>query len=328
MHPAPLIRGWAFPAIAGVPYPRLKPDDASRVPLDTWARATIPVGVRLEMVGDAEQVQIKYTTRTEDFGHRGEGAGRTFAVWRGGELVDEEKADLGESTIRVFLGSPAEERAVIYLPPGMRPEIHDVLAVGGTIRPAPAQPRWVVYGDSVAEGWIASAPSLAWPAIVGREHGLDVVNMGFGGAARGEIAVAEQLADTDADAICIAYGTNCWSRTPHSVGQVREGLRAFLEVVRQDYPDTPIVVVSPVVRPDAEDAPNRLGASLHGIRHAMHDVVSAHIDAGDGRMRLVRGSDVLDASMLGDGIHPNDEGHRALADAVGSVVASMRDGEG
>jgi lysophospholipase L1-like esterase len=30
--------------------------------------------------------------------------------------------------------------------------------------------------------------------------------------------------------------------------------------------------------------------------------------------------------MLGDGIHPNDEGHRALADAVGPEVASMLEG--
>jgi lysophospholipase L1-like esterase len=326
MHPAPFIRGRAFPPIPGVPYPRLKPDDASRVPLDTWARATIPVGVRLELVGDAEEVQIKYTTRTEDFGHRGEGAGRTFAVWRGGELVDEEKADLGEATIRVFLGSPPEERAIVYLPQGMRPEIHDVHPARGSIRPAPLQPRWVVYGDSVAEGWIASAPALAWPAIVGREHELDVINMGFGGAARGEIPVAEQIADTDPDAICIAYGTNCWARTAHSVGQVREGLRAFLEVIRQDHPNAPVVVVTPVVRPDAEDTPNRLGASLHAIRHVMQEVVAAHIDAGDGRMRLVRGRDVLDADMLGDGIHPNDDGHRALADAVGREVALMLPG--
>jgi lysophospholipase L1-like esterase len=326
VDPAPFIRGCAFAGIRGVPYPRLKPDDASRVPLDTWARATLPVGVRLELVGDAEEIEITYTTKTEEFGHRGEGAGRTFAVWREGELVDEEKADLGEGTVRLMLAPTANERAIVYLPQGMRPEIQDVEPFGGEIRPAPSQPRFVVYGDSVAEGWIASAPALAWPAIVGREHGVDVINMAFGGAARGEIAVAEQLADTNADAICIAYGTNCWTRTPHSVGQIREGIGAFLEIVRQDHPHTPIVVVTPVVRPDAEDAPNRLGASLHAIRHAMHEVVSAHIRSGDGRMRLVPGKDALETGMLGDGIHPNDEGHRALADAVGPEVASMLEG--
>ena len=115
----------------------------------------------------------------------------------------------------------------------MRPTVISVQGVGGTVEPAPAQPRWVAYGDSVAEGWVASAPALAWPAITGREHGLDVVNMGYAGAARGEIASAEQIAGLGADVISVSHGTNCWTRTPHSAGMMREAVRGFLEVIRQ-----------------------------------------------------------------------------------------------
>src|SRR5207249_12114622 len=101
----------------------------------------------------------------------------------------------GRATLRHGVGS---DRAVVYLPEGMRPEILDV---EGDVEPALPQPRWVVYGDSVAEGWIASVPGLAWPAIAGRAHGLDVVNMGYAGAARGELASAEQVAEMEADVI-------------------------------------------------------------------------------------------------------------------------------
>jgi lysophospholipase L1-like esterase len=176
--------------------------------------------------------------------------------------------------------------------------------------------------NRIAEGWIASGPAGAWPAIAGRRFGLDVVNLGYAGAARGEIVSAEHIAGVPADVISISHGTNCWTRIPHSVDQMRANTAAFLDVVRQGHPDTPIVVASPVLRPDAESTPNRLGATLVDLRRAIEDVVRARIDAGDTQVTLVSGDGVLTAAHLPDGIHPGDEGHAILADVFGSAVAS------
>ena len=292
-----------------------------RLPGDTWQMAAIPVGVRLEIVGDAWEVEIAYSTQTDQLGYRGAGAGMTFATWTREGLLAEVPAQLGDATVRLPLaqGQPT----IVYLPEGMRPTVHQVSGVGGDIAPAPSQPRWVVYGDSVAEGWIASAPALAWPAIAGREHELDVVNLGYAGAARGEIASAEQVGGLAADLITVCHGTNCWTRTPHSVGVFRESVTAFLDVVRQDHPAAPLLVASPVVRPDAEDTPNRLGATLADLRRTMEDVVQARIAGGDEHLQLVKGLDLLDAEHLGDGIHPDDEGHRRMAAVLGEAARSM-----
>ncbi|MFD0630796.1 hypothetical protein ACFQ9X_03155 [Catenulispora yoronensis] len=51
----------------------------------------------------------------------------------------------------------------VYLPEGMKPEIVSLRATQGELRPAPKQPRWICYGDSIAEGWSASEPALSWP---------------------------------------------------------------------------------------------------------------------------------------------------------------------
>jgi lysophospholipase L1-like esterase len=204
----------------------------------------------------------------------------------------------------------------------MKPWVLALRGSGGDVAPAPTQPRWVVYGDSVAEGWIASEPALAWPAIAGRAHGLDHVNLGYAGAARGELASAEQIGKLDADVITVCHGTNCWTRTPHSADQMRANTDAFLTVLRQDHPDTPIVVASPVVRPDAEAAPNRLGASLADLRAAMEEVVAKRIADGDERLTLVHGRDLVTAAQLGDGIHPDDSGHAAMAAGIGAAVAT------
>ena len=321
------MRGRAWPGTPKVPYPRAKPADAFRLPVDTWAQAQIPVGVRLELDGDAAEVEIAYECKVSDPGIRGEGGNLTFQLWRGGTLVDEEKAAPPGGAVRLKLGdlSLGGDRAIVYLPEALRPAINDLAGVGGAIVPALLQPRWICYGDSVAEGWLSSAPALAWPAIAGREHGLDVVNMGYAGAGRGEIVTAEHIAELTAAVISITHGTNCWTRIPFSTRLFAEQLNAFLDIIRQGHPDTPILVASPILRPDAEDTPNRLGASLVDLRVAMEDVVRSRMAAGDVRLHLVGGRALVGEDQLADAIHPNDDGHRALAATLGPKVRAMVD---
>lgn len=314
-QPEMYLRGAVWPGTARVPYPRAAPLDRTRLPGDTWQMARIPVGVRLEFVGDADEVEIEYRTATADLGYRGDGAGVTFAAWHRGELLGEERASFGIGTVRLPVGGD-ENRTIVYLPEGMQPTVLAVRAHGGILQPAPPQHRWIVYGDSVAEGWTATAPALAWPAVAGRDRGLDVVNLGYAGAARGEIASAEQVAALDADLITVAHGTNCWTRTPHSVDLFRAGVAAFLDILRDEHGTTPIQVVSPVVRPDAEDTANRLGATLADLRDAMELEVAFRME-DDENLHLVRGFDLLGPEHLADGIHPNDEGHARMADAIG-----------
>jgi len=323
VDPAPFIRGCAWPSAPWAPYPRCDPRDFTRLPVDTWGTAQIPAGVRLELVGSerVSSVDVRYRCATDELGYRGDGAGRTFTLWQDGEKVSEAKAEVGDGVARLEL-RPGGAPAAVYLPEGMKPTITGLAGMGGTIAPAPVQPRWIAYGDSLAEGWVASEPALAWPAIAGRRHGLDVVNLGYAGAARGELASAEQIAALDSPAvISITHGTNCWTRTPHSAAQMRANTDAFLAVVREGHPDTPMVVCSPVVRPDAEMTPNRLGATLVDLRAAMEASAQASIDAGDTLLTLVSGNGVLTADQLPDGIHPGDEGHAVLAEVFGAAVA-------
>ena len=269
-QPEPFIHGAPYPAYGDVPYPRSNPMDTSRLTADIWHAAVVPVGVRLEIIGDAEAVDIAYRTTTGNLGYRGDGAGITFSVWRAGHQVCEEEAVLGDGMIRLPLGAASEDRpATIYLPEGMQPLIQSLTPVNGSIYPAPPQPKWIAYGDSVTQGWIASSPAQAWPAIAARKAGLDLVNMGYAGAARGEIVSAEHVAELPADVVTISYGANSWTRIPHNTGMVIEGLRAFLDVVRLGHPTIPIVVMSPTVRPDAEDDPEQAGGDpgRHPWRH-------------------------------------------------------------
>ncbi len=329
----PFLRGVPFPGTVKVPYPRVDLLDRSRVPGDTWRVSCLPVGVRLEVVGDATHLEITYTAETDQLGYRGPGAGTDFISWAvpldgvaggvdGGVEVGRVPAVVSAGmsvhpTVLVPLGG-ADARTIIFLPEGMKPTVKILRPRGGTVSPAPRQPRWVVYGDSVAEGWIATQPALSWPAIAGRLAGVDHTNLSFAGAARGELPMAEQIGKLGAEILTVCHGTNCWTRTPHSVAQMAANTEAFLDVLRQDHPDVPILVVSPVVRPDAESTPNRLGATLADLRGAMHDVVRTRQDGGDAGLHLLDGMTLMGPELLGDGIHPDDDGHRA----VGALVAA------
>jgi lysophospholipase L1-like esterase len=279
----------------------------------------------LEIVGTATHLDVHYHAATDELGYRGSGAGTTFAVWRHGRCIDEQSAAVGRNNVRLELNGEgsSDDRATIYLPEGMKPSIISIAGVGGTIEPAPRQPRWVAYGDSIVEGWIASGPAGAWPAIAGRALDLDVFNLGYAGSARGEVVSAEHVAGLDADVISISHGTNCWTRIPHSVEQMLANTTAFLRIVRAGQPGIPIVVASPVVRPDAEDTPNKLGATLADLRLAMERATQQAIDAGDSLITLVPGRHVMSADLLADGVHPGDEGHAVLAQAFGTAVAAV-----
>jgi lysophospholipase L1-like esterase len=270
------------------------------------------------MVGDAAGVEIEYVTKTDELGYRGDAAGRTFSVWQGGMQIDEQPATLGGGNVRLGLGH-GEDRTIVYLPEGTRPTVTGLRAVGGDIEPAPVQPRWIAYGDSITEGWSASSPARGWVATLGREYGLDATNLGYAGSARGEIVIAEQIAALDVDVISVAYGTNCWSTIPHSADMVRAITEAFLRIVRWAHPEVPIVVVSPIIRPGAETTPNLLGATQADLRLALEQAVHA---AADSLTTLVCGRPLVPAEMLSDGIHPDDAGHRVLADAVGERLVS------
>jgi lysophospholipase L1-like esterase len=55
----------------------------------------------------------------------------------------------------------------------------------------------------------------------------------------------------------------------------------------------------------------------------MERVVRERIDTGDARMRLVEGRHLITEDQLADDIHPNDDGHRAIAAALSPPLKAM-----
>lgn len=314
LDPAPYLRGVAWRDDGRAV--RADPADTARLPWDTAQRAALPIGVRIEFASDgADAVEVRY--RTVPQGRRDAAAlPHLFALWSAAGLVEELAVPpVAEGTVTVPL-PPGRGPYTLYLPESRAPEVLGLRGRGGALAPAPARPRWLVHGDSITEGWWSTRPAHAWPAAAGRALGLDAVNLGYAGAARGELPTAEQIAALPADRITLAFGTNCWSRNPHSAPLLYEVTRAYVALIRTGHPDTPLQLVSPVLRPEAESAPNVLGTTLADLRAAMERAVRDLVAAGDGALSLVRGAGILGPGHLADGLHPTDAGHARIAAAV------------
>ncbi|WP_199547922.1 GDSL-type esterase/lipase family protein [Streptomyces sp. N35] len=318
------LRGVSWLSGDGAPV-RADPADRDRLPLDTWERATVPAGVRCEFVAQGcSAVEVGYSGGPPLLADSYRAIAPVFTLLSGEKVVAEAAAQAGQDQV-VRLEAALDGEFTLHLPEVLRPVVHEIRPVGGSLRPAPARPRWLVHGDSISEGWTTSRPHLAWPARVGRALGLDAVNLGYAGAARGELASAQQLASLPAAVITLAFGTNCWSRTPSSAELLYETTRAFLGLVRAAHPDVPVLVVSPVVRPDAEHSPNALGATLSGLRAAQERAVT---DTPDKHLRILPGARLIGAEHLVDGVHPGDEGHRLIAEGVTAALRGWAPGTG
>ena len=193
LDPGPFLRGLAWLDAEGRPV-RADPDDTMRLPWDTGERAALPIGMRIEFTArGASAVEIRYRARVPEPDEELAGLAHTFALWEGDHLVHETAAEPVEEGVVALQLPHHNGKFTVHPPESCSPVVLGVRAIDGTITPAPRGPRWLVHGDSITEGWWSTRPAHAWPAVTGRALGLDTVNLGYAGAARGELAAAEQI---------------------------------------------------------------------------------------------------------------------------------------
>lgn len=293
---------------------------------DTIEAARVPAGIRLAFTGTARRIDIDVETSAAlalaTPAEHGE-----FTVYVGGEKRHSVPvAESTTTTVRIELPErDAAERVEIHLPERYEPRIMGVRGVDGEIQSVAPAKKWVAYGDSITQGWTTTDPGGAWAAIAARATGLDLLNLGFAGAARGELPVAAHLSSVPADVISLSWGTNCWAQIEMDAAYISELMRLFLATVRRGHPETPILVLSPVIRPAAEDARNSSGATLAELRDALEGAVTRYREQhADEHLHLLPGGALIGADELDpDGIHPNDAGHAAIGAAVASALEKL-----
>lgn len=163
----------------------------------------------------------------------------------------------GEPGAVRFGGLASELKDVeIWLPYNETAELI-ALRTDAPVEPAadPGRKTWLHHGSSISHGTEAASPTAIWPAVAAALGGVELVNLGFGGNALLDPFTARAMRDTPADLISVKVGINIVNADLMRMRALGPALHGFLDTIRDGHPDTPLLVVSPILCPIHEDTP-------------------------------------------------------------------------
>jgi hypothetical protein len=197
--------------------------------------------------------------------------------------------------------------------------------------------RWVHYGSSISHCMEAEHPTGTWPAVAALAAGVDLYSLGLAGQCQLDQFAARTIRDLPADLISLKLGINVVNADSMRERAFVPAVHGLLDTIRDGHPDTPIVVISPIICPVAEDHPGptlpnldgrfdvvdrpeelTVGAlSLERIRELLSIVVAQRRCAGDANLHSLHGHELFGAADVGDlpdGLHPNSAGYRRMGE--------------
>lgn len=204
-----------------------------------------------------------------------------------------------------------------------------------TPEPSPSEspaPVAVFVGDSYTAGAGSTDPMLRFSTRVATAEGWDEVNLGVGGVGYVVIGtqdptvaqaacgldycpsyseVIDQVVEAQPDIVVVSGGRN---NTGSDIATIRTSVEDFYSQIREAVPDAVIYVTSPVW--DDDPAPEVMGEIASAVEGSAKGVGAIYLDIGEpllGHPELV----------VADGIHPTDDGHAALAEAVIAALGEL-----
>lgn len=175
----------------------------------------------------------------------------------------------------------------------------------------------VFYGTSVTQGGCSSRPATGWVPRVGRQLGLDVINLGFSGNGHCDMELVPLLAEIDMAALVVDPVGNM------GLDRMKTGYVPFLEAIRARCPKLPLVLMTFFRRASEHylgeggwDETNAIVRDTHRQMRRHGDKNVYFIDA-----RKFVGLEADHPSV--DGVHLTDLGFKQLADGVAPVLKKI-----
>ena len=228
--------------------------------------------------------------------------------------------DALDYTVTMFRGSKANRNFTLNFPlyNGVK-SIEIGVAAGSSVTPPPPFRESgviVVYGTSITQGGCAARPGMAYTNILSRKLNLEFVNLGFSGNGRGEPALAQLINQIqNKKMIVLDYEANA------NAG-IRETLGPFIEILRDNDRNIPILVISKI-RFAAHYHDEGRRKEARDLAQFQRDLVKSKQTAGDANIYFLDGDSLLGESAdecTVDGVHPTDLGFMKLAESIEPVM--------
>ena len=292
---------------------RLPAAEMQGFPRGVQNRAKASSGGRLAFRTDSPSLAVRF--RGEDRLRAGD-----FETFVDGQPLPS-AAIMERGADRELVWSLGSERCsrdiVIYLPHVREAEVVAIgLAEASQLAPLPwvfSQPLpLVLYGSSVCQGSGAEHSGQTYAAIVARRLNVDLVNLGFGGAGKAEAEVVAKVDSLDACCFILDLGKSYGD-------QDGQPFRQMLQRLRENHPQTPLVVITPITSAKEVEEAAYSERSLH-TRRVMREATQERLAAGDRQLFLVEGEELLGfnehAWLSKDGVHPSAGGYARMADKL------------
>jgi len=181
----------------------------------------------------------------------------------------------------------------------------------------------VVYGTSIVQGACASRPGMAWPAILGREMGRPVINLGFSGTGKLDHSVTELIREIDAKIIILDCLPNLTLHSGHIPEEVNQRIIESVNYIREANSEVPILLAhhSGIVNQLLDTAKVKDFTNVNQVLIKAYEQLKS---AGVKNVHLLSNREInLDINSTVDGVHPNDLGMQYYAMAYESSLRSI-----
>ena len=303
------------------------------VPEGVWNLSHSPTGMAVLFATDAPAIHARWQVSSDQLGEPNfpvagfsgldlyARAGRSWRWVGAGHTI---RAKTHEQCLIEGM-TPAMRRYILYLP--MRNPIIQVeigVPEGTTFTPVPPRRKkpLLFYGTSILHGAYASHAGMVHSSILGRWLDRPVINLGFSGQGKLELALAELLAEVDAQ----VYVLDCLPNM--NLEMVRERTEPFVRRLRQARPDTPIVLVED--RPYTNSWIKPAALAEHREKWAAHRRIYEKLKRdGLTGLHYVPGKSLFGDDSEGslDSSHPSDLGYMRMAEALHPLLRRLCKGK-
>lgn len=203
---------------------------------------------------------------------------------------------------KTFALGKGEKTVEVFFPWSVCPILLEVgLTDGSFITPVKRPKKWLVFGDSITQGYDILRPSQHHIPKTAEKLNAELYNKGIGGEFFFP-PLSDSPDDFQPDYITVAYGTNDLVHVDGS--RFNEDCHLFFANLRKHYPNAKIACITPIWRATFDGANN-----FDTIENLEKRMAAAVADVPG--VKVVRGYEFVpqDTALLSDlSTHPNDEG--------------------
>lgn len=304
-------------------YFRMPEAEAAKVSEDVWELCRNTAGGKIRFVTNSPYVAIRVSAPLGQIPPHISATGFVgFDLYRNGVFQGmfpppQDMAGGYESVVHFLDDAPSQ--ITIHFPLyGHVDALQIGIQEGALLENAPAfahDKRVVFYGSSITQGACVSRPGLSYVNQLARKLDCPVLNLGFSGSARGEIAMAQYIAALKPDVFVMDYEHNA-----PTLEHLQKTHEPFYRAFRQLCPKTPVLLLS------SPDLPFKR-RSRTKRREVIRATFANGKKDGDHALYILDGEtfypkDFWDSCSV-DTLHPNDIGHLFMAEAIYPVLKEI-----